>query len=106
MTGRTTPIAVLTALVLAGPLAAEPATPPWTGAKLPADVGAVATRLRGCGHWTGEDSYDAARGRAIAAAVKRLRCDALDEDEARLRRRYRRDPAALKALDAARDAGG
>ena len=45
-------------------------------------------------------------GREIAAAVKDLGCDALDADEARLRRRHGRSPAILTIRDAARDAGG
>lgn len=65
---------------------------------------AYVTRLRDCNHWGGEDATDAARGRAIAAAVKRLRCDDAEADERTLRRRYRGDPAVPKALDRARDA--
>lgn len=64
------------------------------------------TRRLGCNHWTGEDAYDEARGRDIAAAVKDLRCDTVDADETRLRRRFKGDLPVLKALDAARDASG
>ncbi|GJD46628.1 hypothetical protein AFCDBAGC_4511 [Methylobacterium cerastii] len=99
MTGRTMRLALLAALLPVSPLAAEPG-------RRPADVERYLTRLTGCRHWTGEDAYDAARGREIAAAVKDLGCDALDADEARLRRRHGRSPAILKILDAARDAGG
>ena len=92
------PLATLLAAPLLWPLAvrAEPA--------LPGDVTAYVTRLRDCNHWGGEDATDAARGRAIAAAVKRLRCDDAEADERTLRRRYRGDPAVPKALDRARDA--
>ncbi len=106
MTGRPTarrlatqaarPVALAAALLLGGPLAAAP--------KLPADAQAFVARRADCAHWVGEDAYDAGRGRQIAAAVKRLRCDAVEADEARLRRRYRDDPAILKALDPAGDA--
>ncbi|MGU3406750.1 hypothetical protein [Methylobacterium brachiatum] len=43
---------------------------------------------------------------AGAAAVKALTCDAVAADERRLRRRYRSDPAVLRALDRARDPDG
>ncbi|WP_238231566.1 MULTISPECIES: hypothetical protein [Methylobacterium] len=56
-------------------------------------------RRTDCHHWTGEEAYDADRGRAIAAAVKALRCDAVAADETRMRRRYGRDPEALRSLD-------
>ena len=94
MLGRTASAACLAALLLAPPLAAEPA-------KLPAEVAAFVARLKGCQHWAGEEPYDAARGREIAAAVRTLRCDAIEADEARLRRRHRDDPAVLRALSAA-----
>jgi hypothetical protein len=98
--GSAGPLATLLAAPLLGPLAvrAEPA--------LPGDVTAYVTRLRDCNHWGGEEATDAARGRAIAAAVKRLRCDAAEADGRTLRRRHRGDPAVLKALDGARDADG
>lgn len=56
----------------------------------------VARRLQ-CNHWGGEEPYDAARRREISRAVKALRCNSLDRDEARLLRRYR-DNAELPAL--------
>lgn len=92
------PLATLLAAQLLGPQAvrAEPA--------LPGDVTAYVTRLRDCNHWGGEDATDAARGRAIAAAVKRLRCDDAGAYGQSLRRHHRGDPAVLKALDRARDA--
>ena len=56
----------------------------------------VARRLQ-CNHWGGEEPYDAARRREISRAVKTLRCNSLDRDEARLLRRYP-DNAELPAL--------
>ena len=92
------PLVALLAAPLVAPQAvrAEPA--------LPGDVTAYVARLRDCDQWGGEEATDAARGRALAAAVKRLHCDAAEADERALRRRYRGDPAVLKALDRARDA--
>ncbi len=106
MTGRPTRIALLCTLLLAPPLAAEPARLAGERAKLSAEVERYVTRRTSCNHWTGEDAYAEARGRDIATAVKGLRCDTIDADETRLRRRYGRDLPALKALDAARDASG
>ncbi|MFD1283000.1 hypothetical protein, partial [Methylobacterium goesingense] len=65
--GSAEPLATLLAAPLLGPLAVRAAP------ALPGDVTAYVTRLRDCNHWGGEDATDAARGRAIAAAVKRLR---------------------------------
>ncbi|OAH22448.1 hypothetical protein AX289_27170 [Methylorubrum populi] len=85
---------------------AEPAMSPAARKSLPADVVAYVDRRTGCNHWGGEDAYDADRGRQIAAAVEKLGCDTIDSDETRLRRRYGRDPAVLKALEAAEQADG
>jgi hypothetical protein len=94
-------IAFATAVLMAQPLSAAPVKPAGAAPRLPADAQAYVTRRRDCNHWGGEDTYDEARGREIAAAVKALRCDAIDADEARLRRRYGKDPAVLKAFDRA-----
>lgn len=94
-------IAFAAAALMAQPLSAAPVKPAGAAPRLPADAQAYVTRRRGCNHWGGEDAYDEARGREIAAAAKALRCDAVDADEARLRRRYGKDPAVLKAFDRA-----
>lgn len=107
MTRSWTTAALFAALILAdrpAPAWADPALSPAEGKSLPAAVVAYLDRRRSCNHWSGEDASDAARGRQIAAAVKTLRCDAIEADETRLRRRYGRDPAVRKALDAAEHA--
>lgn len=101
--------ALFTALMLAywpAPARADPALSLAERKSLPAEVVAYLDRRMGCTHWSGEDAYDAARGRQIAAAVKTLRCDAIDAAAKRLRQRYGRDPAVRKALDAAAHAEG
>jgi hypothetical protein len=101
--------ALFTALMLAhlpAPTRADPALSPAERKSLPAEVVTYLDRHMGCNHWSGEEAYDAARGRQIAAAVKTLRCDAIEADEKRLRQRYGRDPAVRKALDAAAHAEG
>ncbi|MBB2964349.1 hypothetical protein [Methylobacterium sp. R2-1] len=90
---------------LLAPVRAEPTISPAARTSLPADVVAYLDRRMGCNHWSGEDAYDAARGRQIAA-LRTLRCEAVEADEKRLRRRYGCNPAVLKALDAAEHADG
>lgn len=82
------------------------ASPVPTGAGPPADVAAHLRRRSDCNHWSGEDAYDAARDREIAAALGKLNCKAIDADAVRLRRRYRRDPGVLKQLDRGRETDG
>ncbi|ARO55157.1 conserved protein of unknown function; putative exported protein [Methylorubrum extorquens] len=109
MTRSWTAAALLAALILAhlpAPVRADPALSPAERKSLPAEVVTYLDRHMGCNHWSGEEAYDAARGRQIAAAVKTLRCDAIEADAKRLRQRYGRDPAVRKALDAAAHAEG
>ena len=54
-------------------------------AALPAAVTRLAERWEMCGHWSGEEPYDAPRRREIERAVRVLRCDRLDQDERRWR---------------------
>jgi hypothetical protein len=65
---------------------------------LPHDVRAFIERKSECNHWGGEDPYDAARGKQIERAVTRLKCEALDGDEAVLKRRHAKNAAVGKAL--------
>ena len=67
-------------------------------AALPSPVKALLARSDECLHWSGEDAYDAERGAQIEKAVTRLRCDTVAADAARLEQRYRKNPAAVKAL--------
>jgi hypothetical protein len=88
------------------PVSAQSVTQAEAARGLPADAAAYVRRKIDCAHWTGEEAYDAPRGREIVVAVERLRCDAVAADEASLRRRYERDPAVLKAFARALAAGG
>jgi len=91
---RAAPV-LLVGLTLAGSAAAAP--------RLPAEVRQAIARREACNHWAGEEPYDRARAREIAANVRRLGCVRLEKDEARLRRRYARRPGVLRALRAAQD---
>jgi len=88
-------IALATTLML---LAACDSAPP----AVQQDVRDFLERRTQCLHWTGEEGYDAARKAEINANYEKLRCAALDADEATLKRRYNNNPALLKALDEAR----
>jgi len=68
------------------------------------DVRDFVKRRVDCLHWTGEEAYDAARKAQINAAYDKLRCAALDADEAELKHRYGSNPALLRVLDEARKA--
>lgn len=68
----------------------------------PAPVARLIERIVECNHWSGEDAYDAARGREIGAAVDRLHCDELEHDEAAIRKQYRADSAVGAAIDSAK----
>jgi len=65
---------------------------------IPADVRRFADRVEQCNHWAGEEAYDADRRRQINQAFDRLRCDLLQRDAARLRRRHAGDRASLALL--------
>ena len=65
---------------------------------LPRDVRVLIDRKISCEHWAGEEPYDAGRRREIEKAVRELRCDSLERDEARLRRRYAGSKPVLKAI--------
>ncbi|MEP7222362.1 MAG: hypothetical protein ABI673_06800 [Novosphingobium sp.] len=78
--------------------ATEAAARPLRHARaLPADVRNYIARRDSCDHWRGEDPYDAARAREIAAAVV-ASCKGTDAALARLRHRYARDRRVITAL--------
>jgi hypothetical protein len=67
-------------------------------AALPLDVRVHIDRERNCNHWAGEEGYDRARAQEIDRAVRALKCETLDAEDARLRHRYAAAPVVLKAL--------
>jgi hypothetical protein len=69
----------------------------------PPDVMALARRVVGCRQWLNFAVIDEATDRAVQDAVIRLRCEALADDQQRLRRKYAEWPTALQALDSADD---
>lgn len=70
---------------------------------LPADVRVLIDRRADCNHWAGEEPYDRARKREIDKAIRDLRCETVQREETRLRRRYAKLPQVLLALADTRD---
>lgn len=95
--------AALVALAAGAAVAAPPDPLCKLEAGKPADAVDFMRRYPMCVHFGGEEPYDADRRREIDTAVRELRCDRLDRDEARLRRRYARSPAILGAIDRAKE---
>lgn len=69
----------------------------------PRDVNKLIDRLAYCAHWSGEEPYDVERKREIALAMRDLRCDRLEKDEAAIRKRYVKQPRVLKVLQQAKE---
>jgi hypothetical protein len=106
------------ALVLAMALELGDRTDPPDAAKyatLPRDVRTLIDRRMACLYWGGEYSGEYSdpdplvrdaqriRDRQIIRTQTRLRCSTVEREEARLRRRFVKDRAVLKALDETRD---
>ena len=71
---------------------------------LPREVTAFIDRRIGCNHFAGEFNGDRSeRDREVAKAMRELRCNRLEADEARLARRHAKSPTVLKALTETRD---
>jgi hypothetical protein len=66
---------------------------------MPVEIHDFIDRRANCNHWAGEEAFDDARAAEIRAAVSRLRCMGVDDDEAALKRRYAHSPEVIKALD-------
>lgn len=66
---------------------------------LPTDVFDLVGRWAMCGHWGGEEGYDADRRAEIEDALKELRCDALDADTEALKAKYPDRPSIQTLLD-------
>jgi hypothetical protein len=66
------------------------------------DIATFTTRRDLCDHFRGEEPYNAARAREIAAKVKRY-CIGTDRELQRLRKKYAHNPRVLKTLNAYED---
>jgi len=72
-------------------------------ADMPAPVARLMDRMVECQHWAGEEPYDRQRRAEISRAVKRLRCDQLEQDESRITKQHADNPLVKQRLDAIRD---
>ena len=70
----------------------------------PADVQRFIVRHDDCGHWSGEEPYDADRKREIETAITQT-CKGNDAIAARLRQRYAKNPKVRALLKRYPDIG-
>jgi hypothetical protein len=68
--------------------------------QLPVEVSAFLERRNQCTHWADEEAYDDQRAAEIDKALKQLRCDNVEAEEADLRRRFAEAQTVLNALSA------
>lgn len=73
---------------------------------MPRPVVKFVERRADCNHWTGEEPYDAPRRAEIERAIRDLRCARIEEDEAKIRRRYRTNVEVIAILDETADLPG
>jgi hypothetical protein len=67
--------------------------------KAPADIAAFKERRTQCDHFRGEEPYDKAREKFLLEQLKQY-CTGTDAELAMLRKKYARDAAAMKSLNA------
>jgi hypothetical protein len=67
----------------------------------PKPVKAMINRIISCEHFAGEEGYDAARRKELAAAQRQLRCATVQADAAAMIKRYDGRPAATASLNGA-----
>jgi hypothetical protein len=88
---------VFAASLAAGVVAAAPAA-------LPGDAARLAARIDACLHFAGEFNGDRSpRDREVTRRMSDLKCDRIERDVARMRRRYPQNAAVQRAMDAASD---
>ena len=103
---RTSPLALVLALVVSGCAAPQPLAPNESLLQsrfpgLPSDAAQVAERLAGCNHFAGETGDNPPeREQEIARAVHKLRCDRIERDVAAIRAKYSGDSKVQEALAA------
>jgi hypothetical protein len=75
---------------------------PARAAEHPGDLRKFLERREACDHWRGEAGYDEVRQRDIARGVCRA-CTGTDAELARLKKKYKANPAAMDLLDELED---
>ena len=69
---------------------------------MPIPVKKVIDRQIACNHWAGEEPYDAERAKEINTAITHLKCNKLDQDEAKLIKQYKSRPEVKSAINQAK----
>ena len=70
--------------------------------ELPRDARNVAERSGGCQHFSGEIiGDDGERDRQVNRAMKKLKCEQLEQDAERIKHKYRNNPKVLRGLNEA-----
>lgn len=75
---------------------------PARAAEHPGDLRKFLERREQCDHWRGEAGYDEVRQRDIDRGVCRT-CTGMDAELARLKKKYKANPAAMDLLDELED---
>lgn len=70
---------------------------------MPQDVAAVIGRIVECNHWGGEEPTNKVRAEEINKAVARLRCDAIEQDQAKLAKIYQNNYEVKVRMQKARE---
>jgi hypothetical protein len=69
---------------------------------MPISVKKVIERQVACNHWAGEEPYDAERAKEIEKAVNQLKCSTLEQDEAKLIKKYKARADVKEAINQAK----
>ena len=70
---------------------------------MPSSVSKFIDRQVMCNHWSGEEPYDKERLQEINAAADRLKCNDLNKDEIKLKKRYKSKPNIIKRINKAKE---
>ena len=70
---------------------------------MPNKVKKFIDRQIACNHWGGEEPYDKERLQEINAAADRLKCNDLNKDEIKLKKRYKSKPNIIKRINKAKE---
>jgi hypothetical protein len=68
---------------------------------MPADVVDLVERFSGCNHFGSEEAYSEDRRKEIEDGAMHFRCDRIDADQQKLRKKYARKPRVLRVVELA-----
>ncbi len=88
-------------IFLCQPIKAENAAAP----DFPKEVQKIIERKSCCGHWSGEEPYDAERKIEIEKAMQECQCSKFDKDLQSIEKKYKGNKKILKAIEDASSDG-